>query len=176
MELPGGYMEHLVQSIEKSIMTENWYSAISMALTIPDICGWLETPTDTSQKRYEAWFNKYLLSFYTSTFHGPNFTFLSGRDCYALRCAFLHEGTDEILRQRAREVITRFVFSTTGSHRCMFESILLLNVQVFCAELCLATRQWIHDNATNLDIQERLKELLLIRTEGFTIIPGVFVQ
>jgi hypothetical protein len=169
-------MEHFVQSIEKSIATENWHAAIAMALAIPDICGWLETPDVRSQKRYEAWFDKYLLPIYKSPFHGHDFTFLSGGDCYALRCALLHEGTDEVLRQRAREVVTRFAFSTTGSHRCMFESVLLLNVQEFCSELCAGTRQWIVDVAPNQAVQERIKELLQVRTEGFIIIPGVFVQ
>ncbi len=169
-------MERFVQSIEKSIQTENWYAAIAMALAIPDICGWIETPTVGSQKRYEAWFNKYLLPAYKSPFHGPDFTFLSGSDCYALRCALLHEGTDEVLRQRARDVVTRFAFSTTGCHCCMVESVLLLNVQAFCAELCTGTRAWIQDVASNPDIQDRLRELLQVRTEGFMVIPGVFVQ
>lgn len=169
-------MERFVQSIENSVKTENWYAALVMALAIPDICGWLETPKIASQKRYEAWFETYLLPKYKSPFHGPEFTFLSGSDCYALRCALLHEGTDEVLRQRAREVVTRFAFSTTGSHCCMFESVLLLNVQSFCADLCAGTRQWIQDIAANKDVQERLKELLQVRTKGFMVIPGVFVQ
>jgi hypothetical protein len=58
----------------------------------------------------------------------------------------------------------------------MFESVLLLNVQAFCAELCAGTRQWIQDVASNQDVQERLKELLQVRTAGFMVIPGVFVQ
>lgn len=169
-------MERFVQSIENSVKTENWYAALVMSLAIPDICGWLETPNVGSQKRYEAWFERYLLPNYKSPFHGPEFTFLSGSDCYALRCALLHEGTDEVLRQRAREVVTRFAFSTTGSHRCMFESVLLLNVQSFCAELCAGTRQWIQDISANKDAQERLKELLQVRTKGLMVIPGVFVQ
>ena len=169
-------MERFLHSIEQSVKTENWYAALVMALAIPDICGWLETPKVGSQKRFEAWFDKYLLPNYKSPFHGTDYTFLSGNDCYALRCALLHEGTDEVLRQRARDVVTRFAFSTTGSHCCMFESVLLLNVQEFCAELCAATRQWIQDVAANQDVQERLKELLQVRTEGFMVLPGVFVQ
>lgn len=170
-------MERFVQSLEAGVKTENWYAALLvMALAIPDICGWLETPKVGSQKRYEAWFDKYLLPAYKSSFHGPDFTFLTGSDCYALRCALLHEGTDEVLRQRARDVVTRFAFSSAGSHRCMFGSVLLLNIQAFCGEVCAGTRQWIHDVSTNQDVQERLKELLYVRTEGFLVVPGVFVQ
>jgi hypothetical protein len=169
-------MEHLVVSTEKSIQAENWYAAITMALTLPDICGWLETPSKTSQKRYEAWFNKYLLQYYENSFHGPSFTFLSGGDCYALRCAFLHEGMDEVLRQRARNALTRFKFSTTGSHRILVDTVLLLNVTEFCSEVCAGVRQWSIDLHSNQDVQERMKELLFVETEGFSIAPGIFVQ
>lgn len=169
-------MERFISSIVKSIETENWYAAISMALIIPDICGWLEAPNMTSQKRYEKWFNEYLLDTYKSDFHGPDFTFLSGNDCYALRCALLHEGTDDVLRQRAREVVTRFRFSTTGSHRCMFEKVLLLNVQAFSSEICIATKKWINNVQSDQAIQKRIQELLEVQTEGFMIIPGVFIQ
>lgn len=37
-------------------------------------------------------------------------SFLNGGDCYALRCAVLHEGSDDIVEQRAREALERFEF------------------------------------------------------------------
>ncbi len=169
-------MQRFVDSIRLSIRTENWYSASTLALTLPDICGWLSDPTVGSQKRYESWFEAYLSPFYKSPFHGSDFTFLSGRDCYALRCAYLHEGTDEVLRQRAREVVSRFAFTTTGSHCVLVDTVLLLNVQRFCADVCTGTESWARDVANDQAIQARVKELLLVRTEGFFIARGVFVQ
>jgi len=169
-------MQRFVSSIGKSIQTGNWYAALSMSLTLPDICGWLENPKLTSQKRYEAWFERYLLKKYLSPFHGPNFTFLSGSDCYALRCAYLHEGTDDVERQRAKDAIGRFAFSTTGSHCCKFNSVLLLNVGAFCSDICAGVEAWSKDVTGNQEIQSRVQELLTVRTEGFQVIPGVFVQ
>ncbi len=32
-------MERFTRAIEKSIKSENWYAALTLALTIPDICG-----------------------------------------------------------------------------------------------------------------------------------------
>lgn len=169
-------MERFVSSIEASVEAGNWYAALGMALTTPDICGWLESPSSGSRARYEAWFDRYLLPFYRSSFHGPDFTFLSGSDCYALRCSFLHEGSDQVLRQRARLVLERFAFSTTGSHRCLFGNVLLLNVQTFCSEVCQATRSWTADTAGNADVQERMRELVHVHTSGFSIAPGISVQ
>jgi hypothetical protein len=58
----------------------------------------------------------------------------------------------------------------------MFGSVLLLNIQSFCGEVSAGTRQWIQDVSTNHDVQERLKELLHVHTEGFMVVPDVFVQ
>lgn len=169
-------MERFIQAIEKSIESENWYSALTLALTLPDICGRLNNPDSGSQKRFEGWFNKYMLNHYESPFHGEGFTFLSGSDCYALRCAFLHEGRDDVTRQRAREVVSKFSFSTTGSHKCMFDTVLLLNLQSFCNEICEGVREWGVEYKNDSEVQVGLAELLKIQTQGFTIAPGIFVQ
>ncbi len=77
-------MERIIKSIEKSVENKNWYSALVLALTLPDICGKFEDKGKSSSKRYSEWFDKYLGEEYDG--------YLSGNDCYALRCSFLHEG------------------------------------------------------------------------------------
>jgi hypothetical protein len=169
-------VERFIVSINKSLQTENWYAALSMALTAPDICGWLKNPNTGSQKRYESWFDQYLLSKYKSPFHGSDFTLLTGSDCYALRCAYLHEGTDDVQRQRASDAVTRFAFTTAGSHKCKFDSVLLLDVRAFCTDVCAGVQSWIDDFKSDKEVQGRIKELLLVRTQEFQIIPGVLIQ
>ena len=169
-------MERFVQAIEQSIASKNWYAALTLSLTLPDICGRLEDPSLRSQARFEKWFNDYMLPHYESPFHGEGFTFLSGADCYALRCVLLHEGRENIERQRAREVVSKFMFSTTGSHRCQFETVLVLNLQAFCTEICEGVRKWRETQKDNVSVKEAIEELLLIRTEGFSPIPGVHIS
>ncbi len=169
-------MEHLIQSIEKSIETQNWYGALTLAITLPDICGRLNNPKWGSQKRFENWFDNYMKHHYESPFHGEGFTFLPASDCYALRCAFLHEGRDDVTQQRAREVVSKFAFSTTGSHKCLFNNVLLLNIQSFCLEVCQGARAWQIEFENDADVTRGLAELLKVQTEGFSPIPGVFVQ
>ena len=67
--------------------------------------------------------------------------FLSGADCYALRCAFLHEGRDEITDQRAGEVLDAFAFvvppAGSAIHSNQNNQTLQLQVDIFlprCAE------------------------------------------
>lgn len=169
-------MNRFLEAIEQNIETKNWYSAVALALTIPDICGWLEDPQKRSKQRYMEWFDKYLLPKYKNDFFGPDFAFLTGGDCYALRCAFLHEGADEISRQSAREVLSRITFSTTGSHRIRVDDILLLNVPSFCKEVCDAAKSWLTDMGTRQEIQDRMKELISIKIEPFMLAPGVKVS
>ncbi len=84
-------MDRFISSINPSLQTRKWYAALSMSLTGPDICGWLVDPKIGSQKRCEAWFDKYFLEKYKSQFHGEGFTFLTVSACYALRCAHFYE-------------------------------------------------------------------------------------
>ena len=57
-------MRRLVESVQLSLSTENWYSALFVALSMPDICGRLEDPTKPSDERYMDWFRRYLSGVY----------------------------------------------------------------------------------------------------------------
>lgn len=83
-------------------------SAISMALTLPDICGDRLYPDTPSGKRYAKWFDEYIAPAYAglrpddSRAWEPrrrgdmsaacSTSYFSGDDCYQLRCVYLHEG------------------------------------------------------------------------------------
>jgi len=144
-----------------------------LALAIPDICGWLENPTQTSKERFVAWFNVFMLDKYTS-YIGPNrekHIFLNGVDCYALRCAFLHEGADDITRQRSRRALNDFQFVVTREgwtiHCNQSNQTLQLQVDVFCEDICQAAEIWIKDIAIkNPEIISRMSELLVIEFIG----------
>jgi hypothetical protein len=170
-------MERFLASIARSITTKNWYAALSLALILPDICGWLEDPGKGSKQRYTEWFDKYLQQKYKNALFGPDIAFLTGGDCYALRCSLLHEGADEISRQRAREVISRITFSTTGSNLIKVDNeVVLLNVSAFCNKVCEAVRSWLADVGTNQAIKDRMKELISIKIDSFMLQSGVKVS
>lgn len=168
-------MERFLEAIEKSIETENWYAAIGLSLAVPDICGWLEDPSKGSKIRFMEWFDKYMLSNYKNDFFGPDFAFLAAGDCYALRCSYLHEGADEISRQKARDVLTRFTFSTTGCHLIKVDDILLLNVTAFCNEVCKAVRSWMESVREDEEIKNRMMEIVSVKTTGFQMAPGIHI-
>ncbi len=158
-------MEHLVGAIEQAVANKNWYAALSLALTMPDICGKLEHPKKKSQERFEPWYDKYLLSAYQSQI-GPMrtlHTFLFASDCYALRCAYLHQGEFGIEDQRAQTALARFHFTEPpegGSmHNNQFDNVLQLQVDEFCKDVCAAVRRWMDDVAANQEVQTRIEKL-----------------
>jgi hypothetical protein len=137
-------MEHLLEAIEKSLEDENWYSALVLSLIIPDIC-WKIDNNKSSSKRYPERFDLYVGAKYK--WH------LSGKDCYALRCSFLHEGSNSIETQNARENLDRFLFIHKGTHclkmsNCYFgdprvdwKDVLILSVLDLCQDIVDGARE-----------------------------------
>lgn len=175
-------MLRYVEAVEDAIRTRNWYAALGIALTLPDICASIEDPTAKGfEARYVNWYDRYLLSTHTG-FVGPKrrkVVFLSGADCFALRCAFLHEGTSETTPKPQR-VLQRFRFTrpradgSGGSHMNMLNGVMLqLSVDIFCQDVCNAVRAWIESVKGDEVIQSRMQGTLLViegQDDGFSII------
>ena len=164
-------MKELIIAIKICLQNENWYAALFVALELPDICGKLENPNLKSQERYVKWFNKYLSAKYIHEI-GPEHkvhVFLTGEDCYALRCAYLHEGIGEITGQRCQQVLDNFRFTTDSSH-CNYMSgrTLQLQVKIFCEEICEAADRWLVDMSTDSETQKRISKMLKIYDSIFT--------
>lgn len=121
----------------KAYQGDAFLSAISLALTIPDICGERSYPDESVGSRYEKWFNKYVAHNYlgpdatddmneVSTASNcseraetvPECCYFSGGDCYQLRCVYLHEGSNAPHTDRKKtiyNVIQFRVFDDSGN-------------------------------------------------------------
>ncbi|WP_309049071.1 hypothetical protein [Streptomyces sp.] len=145
-------MEGFFDGLEKAIDERNWHATLVMALTLPDICvKGSDLGSRTSRSRYAAWFETYVAPAYTryvgATDHGEEIRFLSGRDCYALRCSVLHEGSDDTTAHEVREALDRFHFCTPGTrgnnvHMNMSDRALNLMVDVFARDVLAGARAW----------------------------------
>ena len=157
-----------MKQLINSIKNENWHAALIVALTLPDIAGKIEYPISCSSKRYATWFDKYVRDQYKGRL-GPNrteHTFLSGNDCYALRCAYLHEGITDITQQKARDVLDEFIFVVPpkGSivHCNQFDNKLQLQVENFCNDIINGLSQWLIDIMDDPIKQAALSSLIKI--------------
>jgi hypothetical protein len=177
-------MVHLLASVRRAVADQNWYAALSMALTLPDICGKLEDPTKGSKARFVAWYNAHLKPKYAGPMVPPAPpALLSGEDCYALRCAYLHEGEMDVSAQAARDILDRFIFISPSADGSVFhnnlvrnprtnQNILVLHVDRFCEDVCQAVEAWIVRVHGDVNILAQLGNLPLIRTrdEMFALI------
>ncbi len=162
-------VNNFIQALEVSIKTQNWYSVLFISLTLPDIFGKIDEPNKGSQARTVNWYNKYMKNMYTHHI-GPDrleHTFLSGDDFYALRCAYLHEGSDDIRNQRAQDVLEKFEFVQPTSHRSLhcnqFDQMLLLQVDRFGKDVMSAVGSWLKDIEGDVEKTNKLNELLKIK-------------
>ena len=159
-------MQSILSAIRHALKQKNWHAALFISMTLPDICCALEFGSSDGQK-YAQWFDNNL-----PTYNG----FLSGNDCYALRCSLLHEGKDDITEQKRREVLDHVLFLTCTSHLNVFkdciidgvaESFVQLNVGSFCEDFCLTTENWLKAHLENRAIQGRLDNTIRIHGPGY---------
>lgn len=144
----------MLVAIEQALSDENWYAALALALTLPDICGRIQNPGLTSRKRYISWYDTYLLKKYLYKGSGdfPDMLYLSGSDCYALRCAFLHSGSGDISYQDATQVLQRVEFhipdptSPAQVSLIYTPECLTVNIEMFCRDFIAAVREWLKSN------------------------------
>lgn len=175
-------MKHLIDSVRLAVAQRNWYAALGMALTLPDVCGKLQNPKMQTGERYKRWCTTYLEPVYTRYEVGgtsTNWVFLSAADAYALRCAVLHEGRDDITGQAAREVLSRFQFTTFPEgvdwtiHLNQSGPHLQLQVDQFCEDICRGAEEWLAAMETDVQVAARIADLMTITeldpSRGFTI-------
>ena len=92
--------------------------ALGAALAIPDMCSAMESSDGLATKqRYIAWFDQHVAPRYSG--------FVSGEDCYLLRCSMLHQGTT----QHPKGNFSRILFTEGGGlHNNIMNDALNLDV------------------------------------------------
>jgi hypothetical protein len=164
-------MQPFTDAVQKALADRNYYAALAVSLTLPDVCGKIERPAERTGARYMAWVTKYLLPNYPPI--GADFgprpqVKITAEDFYALRCAYLHEGSDDLSNQRIRQALAAFRFtaprpgSTSLVHKNYLFGALQIQVDTFCNEVCGGVAAWSRDIAGNQEAQARFATLLQI--------------
>ncbi len=162
-------MRQFTQAIEISLNTQNWYSALALALTLPDICGKIDYPDlhRATRLRYSKWFDMYVGEEYKVTIEGETITFLTGNDCYALRCSYLHEGSNNVSEQEASEIITeKFVLMFSQGiklHKVSNEGKIVLFLPDFCMDIVEGVLKWLNVIENEIDETRRNKNNSLMK-------------
>lgn len=170
-------MNRFTGAIEMSLQSENWYSALFLAMTLPDICCRLETGVKVKGGTYEAWFDKYLGAAYRSgSGDGSEVVFMTGKDCYALRCVLLHQGDTDFKDHGAwTKRLSNFHFVVASCHMGLIEGILLLDVRKFCRDMISGADAWFDDFvSSDKNALEKLATRLVIHV-GDSVVNGVMI-
>lgn len=90
-------VERLVKEIRIGLDNGCYISALTTALTLPDICGKAEYPSEKSVgKRYTQWLSDYVCT-------NKPFSIQADSDTiYSLRCSLLHEGNPSIDKEKCK--------------------------------------------------------------------------
>lgn len=99
-----------VNDIKCSLKNKSYFSALALALTLPDICGMAEFPDKSVTERYIEWYDKYLGVYMAQGKDdlGGNNPWLSGEVIYNLRNTYFHQGNPGIESNKVKEEVNRF--------------------------------------------------------------------
>lgn len=90
---------YYIKDIKGALDNNLYFSALALALTLPDICGLIMYPNLNSKARYKKWYDEYIGQYEQSPLDENNKAtkpYFNGEACYSLRCAILHEGKNNI--------------------------------------------------------------------------------
>lgn len=100
-------VDRLLIDLDKSLDNDCYFAALSLALTLPDICGRAEYPNlaTKSKKRYIQWYDEYIGQYEKPPKENEDdedMPYLSGEVIYQLRCSLLHQGTPDIEKENIK--------------------------------------------------------------------------
>ena len=91
-------IDRLIDDIHKALDNKAYLAALSLALTLPDICGKAAFPSEGCTKRYIKWYDEYVGYSEKPPYNEDRLQlpYLSGEVVFQLRCSMLHQGTPNI--------------------------------------------------------------------------------
>lgn len=137
-------MHELLDELDRVADSGMCYVALYTALTIPDMCGALQSDNGrASGPKYKAWFDQWVAPSYTV---GPDrVPSLSGETCYAYRCGLLHQGRS----MHENLGYSRILFVEPGSgmvlHNNVMNDALNLDIPTFVRDITSAARRWLQE-------------------------------
>lgn len=151
-----------IDDIEFCLEQEHYIAALSLALTLPDICGKAEFPSDGTTSRYIKWFNQFMTPYNKpSSPYSDDMPYLSGEMVYNLRNEFLHSGNPNIKKQQIKDELCKvdkfelllgksFTGDTSmvsyDANMSVVRREQTVNVYLLCTRLCKVARDYYLSN------------------------------
>lgn len=155
-------MRALVDQLEQSLASGQYFLSLFTALTLPDMAAALDAPDGLANgQRYALWYEKWvrpqfgeaILALLPASLpleereyvkKGLQEPPLDGDACYRFRCSLLHQGTTQHLKSSFSRIIFVEPHSTTTKiHNCIINDALCIDLQSFCHEVIAGVRAWL---------------------------------
>ena len=148
--------EHFA-AIRHSLTVGNYWAALFLTLTLPSICGALESADGCDNRnKYKKWFERNVTGLQ-----------LTPEDCYKLRCALLHQGRARPTQGTYSRVL--FTFPTANGctfHDNVINDALNLDVVLFCETLVAAAEKWLDHVKDSPHFQRNLEKSMRLHPRG----------
>ena len=160
-------LRNLIGDVRRAGRARAWHAAVALTLTFPDICAAAEGQPQC-RDRYVDWCENYLTPrFSLPKVDGGDQT-ITGFDVYALRCAFLHSGMDDVATH-SKATLDKIVLTESGDVSSVGirkfqipydgqQGKIALPVGDFCGQMIAAVEDWVN-TITEPDIIARLASL-----------------
>lgn len=111
-------VDEIVREVNACLDNGCCIAGLSLALTLPDICGKAYYPQLGNKRRYIKWFNEYIGQFECDEEGAEvGIPYLSGELVYSLRCSLLHQGNPNIKENEFGIVYFELIYrQQEGSH------------------------------------------------------------
>ena len=94
-----------VKDIMNALKNRSYFSALALALALPDMCGAVEYPNESVSERYIKWYQEHVEPWVKK--EGKDNPDLSGEVVYNLRNTFLHQGLPAVNAGKIKEESNR---------------------------------------------------------------------
>lgn len=158
------YLRDMMLAVESGSV----HSALALALALPDICGTIEYPTMPKVvDRYTRWCDDW-----------GKILVVTPADCYAIRCAYLHSGSEEFSGSSTAKAIFSRVNFTVGqvgggwasravqSATLTGKPIVETPVEQFCRDMATSVDAWLRARSGDTGIAAEVAALLCVRPAG----------
>jgi hypothetical protein len=169
-------MDDLIDSIRGSIAEKNSFAALFVAVCIPDICGKIQSAS--SNRHYSEWFEEFMPAVYRKH--------VSGGDAYAIRCATIHQASNDLSLHAAAEKLDKYFFTPEGRHLITVDNLngdhvrrCVISIRKYCEDIISSYGLWMSDkveNNTELKVRFHDSERSRIKLNVGNVIPGMAIS
>lgn len=166
-------ISRMLEELEDLLNEQPYFSALFIALALPDALGKLEFPQEKKavKSRYVKWFDGHVKNGFGLLYSDPRNEkewHFDGEKCFQLRCGLLHEASNDISEKTGIEEFVlvfndqRYLTGITCGMEPNFERFepgsecvpsspyIYLGVNEICRDILEAAKQFVEDNP-NLD-------------------------